>query len=261
MLNTKIEITVGRHTGSVAFYDDGRPDFKIDGQWSGVNSYDLEYYGRGASPVPAYLESLLATDKGDLITVIAQGIASNEVQKQIKAEIAGRQQAIAPTETWVPAISIADGWDLTLGCAKHSDDSIWLFDTHQRFEGAAEQAIKALIRGWDLPRVSGTQSGVVQICTEAQLEQIKAVAETAKLADTKEKLKTEILETEATIKSFGNPQKLPTKADAIASRNAYNNLMNEGGNGYLPPFPCEEEYRYHKEKLEKLLKKYDALQS
>ena len=202
---------------------------------------------------------MLAGPAGDLITVIAQAIESDAVRGQIKAEVAARQQAIAPAEAWVPAISIADGWDLALGSAKHSNGSIWLFDTTERFGGAAEQAIKALVLGWDLPKVCGTQSGVIFICTEEQMGQIKAVAKASTLAEERARLEQEISETEAAIKSFGNPEGLRPKDELLAHQKAYNELVNEGGDGYLPPIHSAEGYQFLAGKLNQLKSKREDL--
>ena len=65
-------------------------------------------------------------------------------------------------------------------------------------------------------------------------------------------LEREIESLEREIAAHGDPTKLPTKAIAIAQKKAYNDFMNEGGEGYLPTFRSIEGYGYCVERLAEL---------
>lgn len=73
----------------------------------------------------------------------------------------------------------------------------------------------------------------------------------------KEKKETEesIVEYRQIIKQCEKQEKLYTKEEAAKKRRDYNNLYNEGGEGYVPHFYTIEEYEFAKTKLNELLKK------
>lgn len=73
----------------------------------------------------------------------------------------------------------------------------------------------------------------------------------------KEKKETEesIAECRKIIEQCEKQEKLYTKEEAVKKRRDYNNLYNEGGEGYVPHFYTIEEYEFTKTKLNELLKK------
>lgn len=72
----------------------------------------------------------------------------------------------------------------------------------------------------------------------------------------KEKKETEesIAEYRQIIEQCEKQEKLYTKEEAVKKRRDYNNLYNEGGEGYIPHFYTIEEYEFAKTKLNELLK-------
>lgn len=62
----------------------------------------------------------------------------------------------------------------------------------------------------------------------------------------------EIARLEKIIKKAEQQNELPTKAEKAAKLKAYNNLHNEGGEGYVPWIVSREEYQAAREELKRL---------
>ena len=92
--------------------------------------------------------------------------------------------------------------------------------------------------------------------TKNQTDEDASEQENADTAE-KEKKETEesIAECRKIIEQCEKQEKLYTKEEAVKKRRDYNNLYNEGGEGYVPHFYTIEEYEFTKTKLNELLKK------
>lgn len=75
----------------------------------------------------------------------------------------------------------------------------------------------------------------------------------------KKDLKEKIEDLQYTIERCESAKKLYTREEAQAERKRYNNLFNEGGEGFVPHFYTVEEYEWTKENLKEYQKELSEL--
>jgi hypothetical protein len=229
----------------------------VDGDWI-VSHQELQSIAKGE--ISTRLQKILEQPIGSLIKEVAQIVRyGGDLQEEIKADSKARREAIAPAQAYVPAIEISDGWDLCLGAACHDNTSIWAFRTDLSFGGSAKQAVKQLVYSWDLPVVVGTQSGSIFICSTEQMSHLQAVARSQQLAEKKQEIGKEIAGVQKLIEDFPPLERLRPKDVALAQQKAYNDLVNEGGDGYLPPLYTIDGYEYFVGRLAELQEQASAL--
>lgn len=98
-------------------------------------------------------------------------------------------------------------------------------------------------------------SNCVYIVSEDEWKALVELNEKKRAEKEKKETEESIAECRKIIEQCEKQEKLYTKEEAVKKRKDYNNLYNEGGEGYVPHFYTIEEYELTKTKLNELLRK------
>ena len=120
--------------------------------------------------------------------------------------------------------------------------------TDRNMNGQSCKAIDALRVAFDLETAAKYEAwiaGVIEAGTSDEVKEYQTAQEQKKVERKIEAAKTVIRKAEA-------QKDIPTAREAERRLRAWNNVVNEGGEGYLPEIITLEEYEYAKETLRKL---------
>lgn len=98
-------------------------------------------------------------------------------------------------------------------------------------------------------------SNCAYIISEDEWNALIELNKKKKFEKEKKEIEESITEYRQIVEQCEKQEKLYTKEEAVKKRRDYNNLYNEGGEGYVPHFYTIEEYEFAKTKLNELLRK------
>ena len=104
-----------------------------------------------------------------------------------------------------------------------------------------------------------SSSGDVYIVSQDEWNKMIKMNEEQGILKKKKDLKEKIEDLQYTIERCESAKKLYTREEAQAERKRYNNLFNEGGEGFVPHFYTVEEYEWAKENLKEYQKELSEL--
>ena len=100
-----------------------------------------------------------------------------------------------------------------------------------------------------------SDSGMAYIINQEEWNELLRIEKERREKKEEEEKQEQIKECIETIEKCEAAEKLYTLEEAKQERSKYNNLYNEGGEGYIPHFYTIEEYEFAKSKLDELQKK------